>query len=225
MDPVKTSIMNNRFTAIVEEASATLHRTAHTTFVKLVQDYQCALAAPDGEIFAYPVLSSVNVFVGLPLQAVIEQIRDLDLQPGDCFIMNDPFATDGVVTHLMDVTMIWPIFHEGSLIAYGWAFVPASDIGGAVPGSISPSFTEIFQEGLRLRPVRLYRAGVINEDIRNIIFDNSRIPLEIWGRLPGHGRRVQKHGPAPQRAVRPLWRRRHPDGDARRDRLRRDKGP
>lgn len=181
MDPVRTTIMNNRFTAIVEEAAAILYRTAHTTFVKLVQDFQCALATVDGDIFAYPNQSGVAVFIGLPLQAFISKLDKESLKPGDCFIMNDPFSTEGIVTHLMDVTIIRPIFYDGKLIAFAWAFVHASDIGGSVPGSISPSFKEVFQEGLRVRPVKLYEAGKLNTFVRDMFFDNSRIPEEIWG--------------------------------------------
>lgn len=181
MDPVRTAIMGNRFTAIVEEASATLYRTAHTTFVKLVQDYQCALATPKGEIFAYPSQAGVTVFVGIPLETTLDRIGRENFKPGDIYIMNDPFFTDGLVTHMMDVTMIHPIFHGEELISFGWSFVHASDIGGAVPGSISPSFTEFFQEGIRVRPVKLYDGGVLNDDVKNIFLDNSRIPDEMWG--------------------------------------------
>jgi N-methylhydantoinase B len=82
---------------------------------------------------------------------------------------------------MMDVTMIYPVFRGETLIAFGWAFVHASDIGGGVPGSISPAFTESFQEGLRMRPVKLYKAGELNEEIKNVFLDNSRIPDEMWG--------------------------------------------
>jgi N-methylhydantoinase B len=181
MDPVRTAIMNNRFVAIVEEASATLHRTAHTTFIKLVQDYQCALATVGGDIFAYPKLSGVTHVIGLPLQAVLEKFDVAALQPGDVIVTNDPFGSDGMVTHLMDITLIAPIFHGGVLIAFGWTFLHASDIGGAVPGSISPHLTEVYQEGLRIRPMKLFSAGVLNEDLRHIFLDNSRIPDEMWG--------------------------------------------
>ena len=181
MDPVRTSIMNNRFTAIVEEASTILYRTAHTTFVKLVQDYQCALATADGDIFAFPSQSGVNVFIGLPLHAILEQIGKENLEPGDCIITNDPFSTDGLVTHIMDVHLFLPIFRDGELLALAWAFVHASDVGGAVPGSISPSFTEVFQEGIRIRPVKLYRRGELNTDVLNLFLDNCRIPDEVWG--------------------------------------------
>ncbi|MEO1987256.1 MAG: hydantoinase B/oxoprolinase family protein [Martelella sp.] len=181
MDPVRTAIMNARFSAIVEEASATLHRTAHTTFVKLVQDYQCALSTVDGDIFAYPSKSGVTVFIGLPLQGVLRWIDFDTLEPGDVILTNDPFASDGVVTHMMDVTMISPIFHDGKLIAFGWSFVHASDIGGAVPGSISPAFTEFYQEGMRIRPVMLLKGGRLQETVRNFVLDNSRTPNEVWG--------------------------------------------
>lgn len=181
MDAVRTAIMNNRFNAIVEEASAAIYRTAHTTFVKLVQDYQCAVATVEGDMFAYPMMSGVNVFIGSPLRHTLDAIGRDNLAPGDVIITNDPFATDGLVTHLMDVTLLYPIFRDEKLIAVGWAFVHASDIGGAVPGSISPAFTEIFQEGLRVRPVKLYERGVLNQAIKSIFQDNSRIPSELWG--------------------------------------------
>lgn len=181
MDAVRTAIMNNRFNAIVEEASAAVYRTAHTTFVKLVQDYQCALATADGDMFAHPMMSGVNVFIGSPLKPTLDAIGRQNLKPGDIIITNDPFGTDGLVTHMMDITTLYPIFRDGKLIAVGWAFVHASDIGGAVPGSISPAFTEVFQEGLRLRPVKLYDGGVLNEAVKSILLDNSRIPGELWG--------------------------------------------
>ena len=181
MDAVRTAIMSNRFNAIVEEASAAVYRTAHTTFVKLVQDYQCAIATADGDMFAYPAMSGVNVFVGSPLGPALDALGRENLKPGDIIITNDPFSTDGLVTHLMDVTLLAPVFREGKLIAVGWAFVHASDIGGAVPGSISPAFTEVFQEGLRLRPAKLYDGGLLNQTIKSIIEDNSRIPSELWG--------------------------------------------
>ena len=181
MDPIRTATMNNRFTAIVEEASATLFRTAFTTYVKLAQDFQCALATAEGELFSHPEQSGVNIFMGLSLHATLDLIGRENMRPGDVFITNDPFSTDGMVTHLMDVTMLRPVFYEGKLIAVGWSFIHASDIGGAVPGSISPAFTEIFQEGLRLRPVRLFRDDEIVPEVRDVLLDNSRIPEDMWG--------------------------------------------
>src|ERR1700678_2735726 len=119
MDAVRTAIMSNRFNAIVEEASAAVYRTAHTTFVKLVQDYQCAIATADGDMFAYPSMSGVNVFVGSPLGPALNALGRENLKPGDIIITNDPFATDGLVTHLMDVTLLAPVFRDGKLVAVG----------------------------------------------------------------------------------------------------------
>ncbi len=181
MDPIRTAAMNNRFTAIVEEASATLYRTAFTSYVKLAQDFQCALATPEGELFSHPEQSGVNIFVGLPIHTALDMIGREKLKPGDIWITNDPFGTNGMVTHLMDVTMLRPIFHQGRLVAVGWTFIHASDIGGGVPGSISPSFTEVYQEGLRVRPVRLVKDDVVVPEIRDIFLDNSRIPKDMWG--------------------------------------------
>ncbi|MDQ7774990.1 MAG: hydantoinase B/oxoprolinase family protein [Paracoccus aminovorans] len=181
MDAVRTAIMANRFNGIVEEASAAVYRTAHTTFVKLVQDYQCALATAEGDMFAYPMMSGVNVFIGSPIRPTLDKVGRENLKPGDVIITNDPFATDGLVTHLMDVTLLYPIFRDDELIAVGWSFVHASDIGGAVPGSISPALTEVFQEGVRVRPTKLYEAGVLNQTVKAIFEDNSRIPTELWG--------------------------------------------
>ncbi|TCR65309.1 hydantoinase B/oxoprolinase family protein [Bosea sp. BK604] len=181
MDPIRTAMMNNRFTAIVEEASATLYRTAFTTYVKLAQDFQCALATPEGELFSHPEQSGVNIFMGLPLHSTLDFIGRETMQPGDVYITNDPFTTNGMVTHLMDVTMLRPVFHEGKLIAVGWTFIHASDIGGGVPGSISPSFTEVFQEGVRVRPMRLCRNDEIVPEVRDIFLYNSRIPDDMWG--------------------------------------------
>jgi N-methylhydantoinase B len=181
MDPVQTAIMANRFTAIVEEASSTLQRTAHSTFVKLVQDFQCALANADGEAFAYPANTGVSAFIGLSVKGGLGDIPVESLKPGDCIITNDPYSSNGMVTHMMDVSLVRPIFGDGRLIALSWSFVHASDIGGAVPGSIAPTLTETYQEGLRLRPVLLYREGVVNEAVRNLILDNSRASADLWG--------------------------------------------
>ena len=72
MDPVRTEVMTNRFAAIVEEASQIAYRTAHTTFVKMTQDYQVGLATPDGEFFGYPYMSGVTSFIGLSLKGGID---------------------------------------------------------------------------------------------------------------------------------------------------------
>jgi N-methylhydantoinase B len=183
MDPVRTELMRNRFAAIAEEASTIAYRSAHTTFVKQTQDYQCALATVAGDFFAYPQQSGVIAYVGISLKAAIDHVGINTLRPGDVIITNDPFSTDGLCSHTPDIHLIKPIFSGDRVIALGWAFIHASDIGGAVPGSISALSTEIFQEGIRMRPVLLYAAGVLNQQLLDLFQDNCRIPDDVWGDL------------------------------------------
>ncbi|MCB1492394.1 MAG: hydantoinase B/oxoprolinase family protein [Rhodobiaceae bacterium] len=181
MDAVRTEVMKNRFAAIVEEAATIIYRTAHTTFVKQTQDYQCALAGLDGYFFAFPVLNGVTSSAGLNVRKPIDAIGIENLEPGDIIITNDPFESDGMCTHTMDVHLLKPIFFQDRLICFGWSFLHASDIGGAVPGSISPTSTDVFQEGIRMRATKLYRAGVLNTELMDLFKDNCRIPEQVWG--------------------------------------------
>jgi len=183
MDPVRTEVMRNRFAAIAEEASNVAYRTAYTTFVKQTQDYQVALANVDGEFFAYPVRSGVTSSVGQNVRGVVDQIGISTLRPGDVIITNDPFHGDALCTHTMDIHLLRPVFRDGVPVAFGWAFIHASDIGGSVPGSIAPTNWEVFQEGVRIRTSLLYRAGTLNEPLWHFFADNSRIPELIWGDL------------------------------------------
>jgi N-methylhydantoinase B len=183
MDPVRTEVMKNRFSAIAEEASTIAYRTAHTTFVKLTQDYQVALATLDGDYFAYPYQSGVTNFVGLSLKTAIDQIGVENMAEGDVIICNDPYGSGGMCTHTMDVHLLKPIFWNGVPFAFAWAFIHASDVGGAVPGSISPTSSDVFQEGIRMRAQPLYRAGELNQPLLDLFKDNCRIPEQIWGDL------------------------------------------
>ncbi len=183
MDPVRTEIMRNRFAAIAEEASNIAYRTAYTTFVKQTQDYQVAMASVEGEFFAYPMKSGVTSSVCQNVRGVVDEIGIETLVPGDIILTNDPFSGDALCTHTMDIHLLRPVFRDGVIVAFAWAFIHASDIGGAVPGSIAPTSYEVFQEGVRIRPGLLYRAGELNAATWNFFADNSRIPDLIWGDL------------------------------------------
>src|SRR5262249_48169957 len=93
----------------------------------------------------------------------------------------DPYTTGGLVTHSPDFNLIAPVFHDNELVAFCWGFLHSSDVGGSTPGSIAPSNREIFQEGLRIPPMKLYRAGVFNDELAAIIKANVRIPYQVWG--------------------------------------------
>lgn len=174
LDPVTLEILNNKVAAIAEEMCLTLQRTGRTLYVKETADFACALVGLDGRFFAYPRSIGVSGFVGLECTPSIEAVDELE--PGDVILTNDPYLSKGLATHLPDLQVIAPYFHEGRIVAYGWCFVHCSDIGGRVPSSISPTNSEIFQEGLRIPPVKLVRGGTLNSDVALFLRANSRTP-------------------------------------------------
>ncbi|MEJ8307029.1 hydantoinase B/oxoprolinase family protein [Saccharibacillus sacchari] len=173
-DPATLEIMRSYYNAIAGGMGHIIERTSFTTFVKESADFATALAAPSGEFFVYPKTVGVTIFLGLSVAKAVESVGKLE--PGDIVITNDPYTTDGLATHLPDVHVFKPIFADGELISYAWAFVHCSDVGGLVPSSISPEATDIHQEGLRIPPVKLYRRGERNEDVYTFLNANSRVP-------------------------------------------------
>lgn len=167
-------VLAHLFTSVVDEMAWILVRSAYTTFVKESQDFATALVSTSGEIFAYPRSAGVTSLVGSPMQEGINAFDDW--AEGDVLITNDPYATRGMVTHLNDIYMLKPVFADGELVCFAFAFIHCTDVGGAAPGSIDMRHHEVFQEGLRLRPVKLYKRGVFNEELWNVLYDNSRIP-------------------------------------------------
>ncbi|MGK6317271.1 hydantoinase B/oxoprolinase family protein [Neorhizobium sp. DT-125] len=174
LDPVTLAILGNKLAAVSEEMCLTLQRTGRTLYVKETADFACALAGLDGRFFAYPRSIGVSGFVGLECAPAIAAVGPLE--PGDVILTNDPYRSEGLATHLPDLHMIEPYFHDGEIVAYGWCFVHCSDVGGRVPSSISPINTEIFQEGLRIPPVKLMKKGEMNLDVQLFLNANSRTP-------------------------------------------------
>jgi N-methylhydantoinase B len=174
LDPVTLEIVGNKLGALTEEMCLTLQRTSRSLYVKETADFCCALAGPDGRFTAYPRGIGVSGFVGLDVRTAVEQAGPLE--PGDVIVTNDPYTSGGLATHLTDIQLIEPYFHDGEIAAYGWAFIHCSDIGGRVPSSLAPTNHEIYQEGLRIPPVKLLRAGEPSRDIAALLAANSRTP-------------------------------------------------
>ena len=178
---IETEIFANLFRSIVNEMGWIIQRSAHTTFVKETMDFGTALVTPEGEQFAVNDSTGVNALIGTPMAPGIEAFTDW--APGDVAITNDPYTTAGMVTHLNDVFFLKPLFVDGEILCFVWAFIHCSDIGGKVPGSIDGTNREVFQEGLRIKSTKLYRAGVLNQDMVNVITSNCRSPEMNWGDL------------------------------------------
>ena len=179
-DKIGLEIMSNRFQAIVDEMAQALFRTAHTVFIKETQDYGAALVSTGGEVFAASRRYGVLMMVGKPMDDAIRAMGD-DVREGDVFITNDPEATRGMATHLSDVYLWTPVFHEGRIVCYLWSFVHMTDVGGRVSGSIAPSSYELMQEGIRVPPQKLFREGVLDETFLKMFLVNTRSSTQNWG--------------------------------------------
>jgi N-methylhydantoinase B len=177
-DAIGVEVFANLFKAVVDEMAWVVLRSSHTTFVKETQDFGVALVTPEGEMFAYPYGSGATPLMGVTMDSVTQGIA---WEEGDVVITNDPYATRGMVMHLNDIYVFRPVFVEGQLLCLAWCFIHCTDVGGYAPGSIDMQNSEVFQEGLRLRPVKLYRRGELNQEVWNIFADNCRIPSLNWG--------------------------------------------
>src|SRR3972149_8655601 len=173
-DKVLPEVLNNPFPGIVEEMGDIIHRASFTVFVKETWDFDSALVTPDGEIFCYPRNIGVTNMLGMHMGDAIRSIPHYE--PGDVVVTNDPHRTRGMCTHLPDIMMFKPIFHEGRGGCFAWCFLHSSDVGGLVPGSISPTASDRFQEGVAIPPTKLFRAGVLNQELLDLILAHVRIP-------------------------------------------------
>jgi N-methylhydantoinase B len=179
VDGVTLSILRSYFQAAADAMGHVVERTSCTTFVKETADFAVGICTPQGEFFCYPRDIGVSTFIGLDLGAAISRVPTFE--EGDIIITNDPYTTNGVSTHLPDVHMYKPIFHDGRVIAFSWAFVHCSDVGGIVPTSVAATSEEVFQEGLRIPPQKLYGKGRLNQALLDVILANCRTPEDNWG--------------------------------------------
>ncbi len=180
LDAIALEIFRHLFTALTEEMGAALKRASFSPNIKERRDYSCALFSADGAPVALG--DHMPVHLGAMPMSVRAALAELGpLNPGDVVCLNDPFRGG---THLPDITLISPV-HEpdhGPLLGYVASRAHHSDVGGMSPGSM-PLAQEIYQEGLRIPPVHLHKAGVRREGVWNLIMANVRTPDERSGDL------------------------------------------
>ena len=180
VDPITVEVLSNAFMSIAEEMGGILVRTAYSTNIKERKDCSCAIFNAKGETIAQA--EHIPVHLGSMLGLVKEITRKYkpeEIEPGDMFVANDPYNGGG--THLPDITIAAPIFHDGEIVAFVANIAHHSDIGGRVPGSISGDNTSIFQEGLRMPPIFIMKRGKILSDIMDLIKLNCRTAFERTG--------------------------------------------
>src|SRR6202162_3521587 len=179
-DPVELEVFKNLYHSIAEEMGAALRRTSFSPNIKERRDYSCAVFDSEGEVIAMG--DHMPVHLGSMPMSVRAEIDRCALGRGDVVMLNDPFSGG---THLPDITLIAPFYFSGK--SHKADFYVASrahhaDVGGAYPGSMGLC-REIYQEGLRIPPVRLVRAGKMDRDVLALLLNNVRTPDEREGDL------------------------------------------
>jgi N-methylhydantoinase B len=176
IDPARFEVVKNALLSAAEEMKIVLAKTAYSPLLKVAGDYSCGIFNARGEMVAQG--PDLPIHLGSMPDAVGSVARAFpDVAPGDVFIHNDPYCGG---SHLPDVNVVMPAFHEGRLLGFGCVRAHWPDIGSATPGSYG-AVTEIYGEGLRLPPVRLYRNGEPDPNVEAIILANVRTPAERLG--------------------------------------------
>lgn len=181
-DPIELEIFKNIYHSIAEEMGAALRRTAFSPNIKERRDYSCAVFDDQGEVIAMG--DHMPVHLGSMPMSVRAAIDSFPLQPGDVVMLNDPFRGG---THLPDITLVAPVYVGSQGRRQGPDFYVASrahhaDVGGTYPGSMGLC-REVYQEGLRIPPVRVMRSGTIDPDVLALLLNNVRTPKEREGDL------------------------------------------
>ncbi len=180
LDPIKLEILWNGLLSITDETFVVLTRSAYSTNIKERRDHSTAIMDRNGRLVvqasqALPIhIASMSGLMACLLEKFGEDIQD-----GDIFVANDPHTAGG--THLPDVNMARPVFSDEELIGFMCNIAHHADIGGMAPGSMAGGMSEIYQEGLRIPVIRLFRRGELQRDIMDLLLLNVRIPEERRG--------------------------------------------
>jgi N-methylhydantoinase B len=179
IDPIELAIFQNAVHSIAEEMGAALRRTALSPNIKERRDYSCAVFDSQGRVIAMG--DHMPVHLGSMPMSVEAAIQTIELTPGDIVILNDPYAGG---THLPDITMVLGVFVPGRNRPAFYVSNRAhhADVGGSFAGSMGPA-REIFQEGIRIPPVRIVRGGIVDREMLSLILLNVRTPREREGDL------------------------------------------
>ena len=177
-DPFALELIKNALVALADEMALTVYRTARSFVVKEALDFSTALFLADGQLIAQGTCLPFHLgAMPFAVRSVTRAYKDRIL-PGDLYITNDPY--DGS-THLPDIVLVKPIFHEGRLFGFSVALAHMTDIGGRIPGGNASDSTEIYQEGLRIPPSRLWRQGEPDESMFRLIERNVRVSDKVLG--------------------------------------------
>ncbi len=180
VDPITFAVIKSGLDSIADDMAYTVVRIARSEIVKDVMDFSAAICAGDGQMVAQAKTIAQHLGAIPEAMASVLSKYEGDLHDGDVVIMNDPYHGG---MHLPDIFMFVPIFHSGKRRAFAVVICHHTDVGGRVPGSNASDLTEIYQEGLRIPPLKLYDRGVLNTTLEALIKINVRVPDRVWGDL------------------------------------------
>ena len=179
VDPVVVELIKGAFRSARSEMEALIDRTSMSPFIREKKDYFSAFFDRHGQLISGTRIPlAVNLIDCIFGEYPIEKMSD-----GDLYIYNDPYWSKGAVSHLPDMVFVAPVFDHGEVRGFSEAWGHLWDIGGLMPGSISPDATETFHEGILVPPTRISRAGEINVEVMRMFLRNSRFPEMVKGDL------------------------------------------
>jgi N-methylhydantoinase B len=180
VDPIEFDLVRGALSTLCDEMALTMSRAAFSPGIRESMDYTTAILTTDSQVIAQGRTHALHLGSIMPaLQAVIAKYGD-NMRPGDVFINNDPYEGG---SHLPDLFVLKPIFHLGRIVAFSGAEGHMSDMGGKNPGSNAADCTEIYQEGLRIPPSRLFTEGKPNETLWDLLERNVRDSHRVLGDL------------------------------------------
>jgi N-methylhydantoinase B len=179
VDPVTFAVIGGALFSICKEMDLTLRNTSLSPIINIGKDFSCALLTSDCQLVAQASNCPGHVgSIHYAVRACVDAFGD-ELADGDVYILNDPYYGG---THLPDITLISPVFHEDELVLFACNRAHHSDVGGSVPGSF-PLSSEIFEEGFRIPPTRFVERGRLNRVVLDLLLANVRTPDQVEGDL------------------------------------------
>ena len=181
LDPITVEVIRNKLDGIANEMESTLVRSSFSPIVKEGLDASASLFTMGGESLAQAIAIPIHLATLIPIvRAMLDKYPPDIMVEGDIYIMNDPYRGG---THLPDIALVMPIFHQGRPIAIAGAMTHHQDVGGMAPGSVPTNATEIFQEGIRIPPLKFRDGDVMNETLIDMLKLNVRMPETFMGDL------------------------------------------
>ena len=181
IDPITLEVVRNKLEGIANEMQSTLLRSSFSPIVKEGLDASASLFTVEGETLSQALAVPIHLATLIPVvETLLREFPLAEAKDGDIYILNDPYLGG---THLPDIALVMPVFHDGKPIALSAAMTHHQDVGGMTPGSVPTHATEIYQEGVRIPPLKLRDGGVLNDTLMKMMRQNVRMADSFEGDL------------------------------------------